>query len=231
MVQQITLDVNLPDDQTFDSYVCGENQQLLTHLLDVFTAKTPFLTYISGVKSSGKSHLLVALCNEAANKHLSHFYLALDAAHTYSPAILEGLEHSDLVCIDNLERIEDDALWQRALFDLINRIHENPGCRLVVTAKAGPGSMHFSLADLASRLTWGISFRLQPLDDNQTMEALSIKARHRGIELNADVARYLINHCARDMGSLTNLLDRLDALSLQEKRKLTIPFIKQSLNL
>ncbi len=231
MAQQITLDVNLPDDQTFESFTVGDNAQVLEHVLSILDDRSQFLTFISGAASSGKSHLLVALCNEAAKRQMSHFYLALDGKTSYPPAILDGLEHSELLCIDNIENISKSMDWQTALFDLINRIKERPGCRLVITGQVGPASLIFELPDLASRLTWGISYRLHPLTDDQTMEALSIKAKQRGLHLNAEVARYLINHCARDMASLTHLLDKLDALSLQEQRKLTIPFIKQALEL
>ncbi|MEI8647476.1 hypothetical protein P4S73_05115 [Paraglaciecola sp. Hal342] len=45
------------------------------------------------------------------------------------------------------------------------------------------------------------------------------------------VAVYLVNHWQRDMPSLMNTLDKLDQLSLQQQRKLTIPFVKEALNL
>jgi DnaA family protein len=44
-----------------------------------------------------------------------------------------------------------------------------------------------------------------------------------------EVANFIIQRVPRDMNALFNLLDRLDRASLQEKRKLTIPFVKQVL--
>jgi DnaA family protein len=46
-----------------------------------------------------------------------------------------------------------------------------------------------------------------------------------------EVANFLLTHVPRDMTNLISVLDALDALSLQEKRKLTIPFVKSALNI
>ena len=47
------------------------------------------------------------------------------------------------------------------------------------------------------------------------------------MELSDDVARYLINRAARDLSELMACLDTLESASLEEKRKLSIPFVKQ----
>ena len=41
------------------------------------------------------------------------------------------------------------------------------------------------------------------------------------------VAQYIFNRCTRDFSSLFHVLDKLDKQSLQQKRKLTIPFVKE----
>jgi len=50
------------------------------------------------------------------------------------------------------------------------------------------------------------------------------------MELNDDVAQYLISRAARNLGELMNCLDKLEEISLQESRKLSIPFVKQVFN-
>lgn len=229
MAEQIALQVNLPEDQRFDNFIVGDNQQVVGHLQQSFSSDSPFLTYISGVPSSGKSHLLVAMCNEAVALNRSHFYLSLNVQHGLPAEILEGLEQVELVCIDDLECLQGDIQWQTALFDLINRIRENPGCHLVVSALTGPMGLQLELPDLASRLSWGINFRLNPLDEHDAMAALMVKAKLRGMHLPQDVAKFMLSRHERDMGSLVSLLDKLDTLTLQEQRKLTIPFVKQAI--
>ena len=48
-------------------------------------------------------------------------------------------------------------------------------------------------------------------------------------ELPDDSARYLLTHYRRDMVSLCAMLDSLDLASLAERRRLTVPFIRQTL--
>ncbi|HKJ77017.1 MAG TPA: DnaA/Hda family protein, partial [Gammaproteobacteria bacterium] len=83
------------------------------------------------------------------------------------------------------------------------------------------------LPDLVSRLGWGLIFHVRPLSDEQMIDALQLRARQRGLDLPADVARYLLRHYRRDMTSLASLLERLDHASLVAQRRLTIPFVKQ----
>ncbi|MEP4888728.1 MAG: DnaA regulatory inactivator Hda [Aliiglaciecola sp.] len=233
--KQISLDVDLPDEQTFDSLVVGDNSLIYQHcgLLVEQSESTelPFLTYISGGAGTGKSHLLVAMSHNAAQQQKSHFYLALDATLRYPHTILDGMENIQLLCIDNIQHIQHSKDWQRALFDLINRIRETQVCKLVVSCDRGPKQLQFELADLVSRLAWGISFSLAPLDDQDACEALNIKAKQRGISISRESLQFLISHAKRDMHSLVAALDELQFQGIQEKRKISIPFIKQVLDL
>ena len=56
--------------------------------------------------------------------------------------------------------------------------------------------------------------------------ALRMRAKARGMEMSAEVAQFILNRAPRDMNDLFDLLERLDVVSLQEQRKLTIPFVK-----
>jgi DnaA-homolog protein len=58
---------------------------------------------------------------------------------------------------------------------------------------------------------------------------LQLRARHRGLELPDDTARYLLTRSRRDMTSLYALLDRLDRESLRTQRRLTVPFVREVL--
>ncbi|GAC14540.1 DnaA regulatory inactivator Hda [Aliiglaciecola lipolytica] len=233
--KQISLDVDLPDEQTFESLVVGSNSLVYQHCRLLLTqgdaSDLPFLTYISGATATGKSHLLVALSHEAAQQNISHFYLALDQALSYPHTILEGMENIQLLCIDNLQYIQNSPEWQRALFDLINRIHETQLCKLVISCDRGPKQVQFALADLVSRLAWGISFSLSTLNDEDALKALHIKAKQRGISISNESLQFLISHAKRDMHSLVAALDELQLKGVEEKRRISIPFIKQVLDL
>ena len=72
---------------------------------------------------------------------------------------------------------------------------------------------------------------MHTLDDDQKQAALQFRARARELELNDEVAAYIIQRLPRDMNELFWQLNRLDHASLAEQRKLTIPFVKKILGL
>ena len=52
-----------------------------------------------------------------------------------------------------------------------------------------------------------------------------------GLELKEDVAAFLLNHFSRGMQDLMDALRRLDQQALVSQRKLTIPLVKDVLDL
>ena len=118
--------------------------------------------------------------------------------------------------------------WEVGLFELVNALTD-AGHVLICSAAAAPREAGFRLPDLVSRFSRLPSFHLTPLFDAERMAALQLRARHRGIDLPDDTASYLLTRSQRDMASLYALLDKLDAESLREQRKLTIPFVKKVL--
>jgi DnaA family protein len=236
MTKQLSLAVNLGDTETFDSFVVGENSQLLHKLKSLLSQTTtkapqPWLTFISGDHGVGKSHLLFSLCHKAQSAQIDAVYLNFKEKGEFTTAVLDGLEHSQLICLDDAEALSGSMEWQVAVFDLLNRVKEQGKSHVVVCANSGPKSLDLQLPDLASRFAWGVSYNLQGLNDEERCIALLTRARQRGLNMPQKVALYLVNHWQRDMPALMSTLDKLDELSLQQQRKLTIPFVKQALEL
>lgn len=235
MVHQIPLPVQLPDGETFETFHGDENQQVVSHLNQLTESITrenaPFISFLHGEHGSGKSHLLFALCHEAQLKEISHIYISLKQIQDLSVHMLHGLEELQLICIDDIDQIQGSNDWQLGLFDLINRVRENGLSQLIVTANQSPSQLPIQLPDLRSRLSWGITFVVNALPEKVRVKALIKRAEHRSMHMPEEVANFLLTHVPRDMSNLISVLNLLDELSLQEKRKLTIPFVKSALNL
>jgi DnaA family protein len=88
-----------------------------------------------------------------------------------------------------------------------------------------------SLADLRSRLAGGLVLQLRPLRDEEKAEVMRLQARQRGMEMPEELAAYLLRRCPRDMTALFALVEVLDQASLAAQRKLTIPFVKEVLEM
>ena len=229
---QLALPVTLPDDEVFASFYHGENLQLVEHLNEVLgkTERKFSFTFLSGTNQSGKSHLLYASCVEAQELGLSNILLPLDQLIQMKPQVLDGIESYDLICVDNFELIGGNDAWEKAFFYLFNLL-DAAGKTLIVAAKGLPDTLNIKLPDLISRLNWGVTYQLKYLSDADKVKALQVRAKLRGLELSLEAGRYMVSRLTRDITSLIDALDQLDKASIALQRKLTIPFIKDTLSL
>jgi|TARA_B110000438_G_scaffold299984_1_gene351317 DnaA family protein len=232
-VSQLTLSVQLPDDETFASFKSESNQmvvQQLTHFLDQVTVnnKQVHSLFLFGLSGVGKSHLLHASCAYADTLGISSLCLSFSELTQLSVDVLDGLENIDLVCLDDIQLIAGDKKWQQGVFDLYNRMVEQNKC-LIITGDQSVMNLNISLPDLVSRLSWGLTEQIKPLSDEEKSFALQYRAQQRGLYISDEVASFLINRLSRDMTSLIAALEQLDQASIREQRRITIPFIKDVL--
>ena len=195
---QLALPLRLADHAVFASFLESGNETLVATLAEIATGANWQGCWLWGSPATGKTHLLQAVCDRAGDRSV---YLPLGMLAAAGPDVLEGLAQRALICIDDVERVAGDADWERALFNLCNELHENGG-QMVVAAATAPRECGFELADLASRLSRLPVFQLQPLDDQQRVAALQLRARHRGLDLPGETAAYLLRRSRRDMASL-----------------------------
>ena len=227
---QLPLGVQLNDDDTLASFYPGKNAPLLAHLKQLLSfSPIEHYLYLWGEEGVGRTHLLQAACNQATEQQLSAFYTPLDNAFQ-SPTILHGLEQLDLICLDNIHAVLGDAAWEEGLFHFFNRVRDAKK-RLLISGNAAPRHLSVKLPDLQSRLSWGTIFQVQPLDDDEKLSALQLRAKARGMVLSDEAGRFLIRRSVRDMRGLYQTLETLDTASLSAQRRLTIPFLKEVLAL
>src|SRR6185295_5817389 len=84
--------------------------------------------------------------------------------------------------------------------------------------------------DVRTRLGAGLVFQLRLLSDAQKAEALRGHAGGRGFALSPEIIDYLLRHGQRDLPSLLTVLDALDQYSLQTKRPITLPLLREVLH-
>lgn len=227
---QLSLAVHLHDEATFDNFFVtpgSANALALAAVRDLVQPHPPEpFVYLWGAGGVGISHLLQAACHAAGEQGLVSQYLPLEELAGFAPAqLLEGLEQLDLVCLDGVQHVMGQPGWDEAMFHCYNRLRA-ASARLLVSADCAPRGLGSQLPDLVSRMGWGVVFHLEPLNDEEKMRALQRRAASRGLELADEVVAYLYHRLPRDMNELFTLLDRLDAQSLAEQRRITIPFVR-----
>lgn len=222
-MSQLALPLQLQDHAVFESFLPAGNEALVAFLTDtVVTADGPG-GWIWGAAATGRTHLLQAVCERAADR--AQFLPLADYAGA-GPDILDGLASRQFVCLDDVDMVAGVPAWELQLFRLFNALTESDGL-LICSAGASPRECGFALPDLVSRFSRLPAFHIHPLGDADRMSALQLRARHRGLHLPDETASYLLTHSRRDMASLYALLDRLDSEALKAQRRLTIPFVKE----
>jgi DnaA family protein len=219
-MKQIPLGVRLRAEAVFGSFAPGLNSEVLTALR---SSATPL--WLWGAPGLGKTHLLQAVCAAAGE---TAAYFPLDRALALPSEALAGFESSKVLCIDDVDAVAGDQLWERALFRLFNDAAELR-TRLIFAAAVAPRQAAWVLEDWRSRAAACIVYQLRDLDDQGRIEALRLRAAQRGLQLPDETSEYLLKRMPRDLASLFQILDELDEASLVAQRRLTVPFIRDEL--
>ena len=113
------------------------------------------------------------------------------------------------------------------MFNQINAARAGQG---YVLAAGRTAPAHLPLRDdLKSRLGWGLTFEIIALSDDDKRAALLHHAQARAMTLSSDVLAYLMTHVRRDMPTLAGIVDALDRFSLETKRPVTLPLVRELL--
>lgn len=223
---QLTLPLRLSDHAVFASFMPAGNETLVAVLEDIAEGASAGGAWLFGSRATGKSHLLQAVCERAGDAAV---YVPLRDLSRHGPKLLEGLAQRRIICLDDIDAVLGERHWEFALFALCNQLADS-AAELVVAAANAPRQADVGLEDLRSRLSRLPTFQVRPLREPDRGRALQLRARHRGLELSAQAARYMLTRNRRDMASLYELLDRLDRESLRAQRRLTIPFVRDVMN-
>lgn len=224
---QIPLQLEPRRPDRFDDFFAGPNEHTLAAVRQLLDEPGASL-FLSGPDGSGKSHLLNALCHAARENGLAAFYIAPKRLPEEAAASLEGLQVLDLVCVDDLDSVAGNPVWENALFACFNQVRAARG-RLLVSSCEPLEALEFHLPDLKSRMAWGVRQSLRPPDDSGKAAILQQRARTLRIELPMDVQTYLLKYSKRDMSSLLRALERLKDAAFVSKRKITVPLAREIL--
>lgn len=225
---QVPVQFEFQTNLAFASFFVGQNAEIITQLQTLASDGEEQQVFIWGENGSGKSHLLQACCQQAKTQGKDPFFLKFTTNSLPSPELLDGLENMDLVCFDDIHALAGHAEWEHALFAFYNS-HRQNNHKLLLSADCPPKYLPFDLPDLKTRMSWGLTMKIQSLRENQIIEALTFKAHFLGFDIQPKVGRFLLNHYVHDLPALWLLLEKIDRATLAAKRKLTIPFLKQIL--
>ena len=214
-MKQLVLDLGAEPVCTLESFEVGRNAEVAA-LMRQFAERSSreHFAYLWGEIGAGKSHLLKALASSDRARYISPF--SIETEFLYSPDV-------DLYLLDDCEKLSPVA--QIDAFALFNEIRAN-NAFMVSAGSVAPAVLPVR-EDLRTRMGWGLVYQIHGLTDEEKLATLTQMAEARGLTLSPGVLPYVLSHFQRDMVSLSSMLDSLDQYSLETKRPITLPLLRE----
>lgn len=221
-MQQLLLDIKPLPSPTLVNFLPGHNTELLQMLTNILSQREKErFVYLWGGVGCGKSHLLQAAVAAYTQRNLKAVYFSAKKHCEFS--VDSGL---DCVAIDDIDSL--DASAQIELFNLYNQVRDEGHAFLLMSGVAAP--MYLDMRqDLVTRLGWGLVYQVIELTEEEKIQAMKSHAIDCGFELPQEICLYLLRHGRRDLPSLMMTLDALDRYSLVNQRQITIPLLRELL--
>jgi len=227
------LKIGLRDDACFETFVT--EQESLAVALNALQAallkEGGNAFYLYGNGGVGKTHLLQAACRFVTEQNKASVYLPMwDDSLPLIPDVLIGLEQMPLVCLDDMDDMIGDSKWEIALANLLTKSSVQ-GHTVLLSGEKPINEWDICTQELAKALMNVLPIEMQALEDkSEVVTALQRHSLRLGFELPNDVGNFLIKQFSTDLQELLAVLKMLEQATLVEKRRLTLPFVKETLN-
>ena len=230
--KQLIFPFQINQKASFDSFFCSpDNQNLMTRLADIAISQDANEIIIHGEKGSGKSFLMQAICNELSSSEKQFAFIPMKKAFNMGVEIFQNLGSLDTVCIDDLQLILANQEWETALFNLINECQQS-NCSLILSlGGTQPVEESIVLPDLLSRIKRMEFLALHAVQDELFNKAIVFVAQQLEIKIDNAELEFLLKHQTRVFSLLVENIITLDKQAASLKRKITIPLIKETLNI
>lgn len=212
-MKQQTLPLALPASVSFQDYIIGSSNQAA---YDALMGEAPWASHamlLHGEQGCGKTMLGHVWAQEAG---------AMLLPSALPEECLAEISNQSYV-LDDYEQAAPDAL-----FHLLNQCKAHDAT-LLLTSQYGQSAIPFALPDLCSRLRALPTLTIAPPDDEMLSALLMQLFVERQLKTDASIIRYIIPRMQRSFAAAYALVEALDALSLSEKRAITLPLVRQVL--
>ena len=217
-MNQKVLDIFLPKERSLDQ-------------LKNFSFLKKMISEIELFFSNEENFLLLNIKEDLIRNYL--FHASLNSYKT-QPKIIdlnEKIFNPDvfkypMVFIKNLS---SETLNQESEIFLFNGFNYclNQNTKILFSSNDFIKNLDINLADLESRLNTVLPVEILNPADEEKMNLINFELQQRGLEINDKEMQYIFTHHSRDLNSLLNLAEKLDEISHQEKKSISINLIKK----
>ena len=168
-------------------------------------------SFLYGPKKSGKSYL-------------SKIWLKKNNAIEYNNNYEVLLNLHNNILIDNLIFYD-----QEKIFHIVNNCILN-NSKILITSDIKINSIDFKFNDLSSRLKTFSNLEIDQPNDEMLLAILTKLLIDKQFIINSNqIFEYILRRVDRSYQGINEIVKKLDKLSLEKKRQLTIPLIKEIL--
>ncbi|MBM4260677.1 MAG: chromosomal replication initiator protein DnaA [Deltaproteobacteria bacterium] len=233
---------NLSARYTFDSFVVGASNQF-AHAASLAVANKPGLHYnplfIYGGVGLGKTHLVNAIGNQAAN-HNGQLKVLYLSSESFMNELIGSLRRDkmdefktkfrnvDVLILDDVQFIAGKERTQEEFFHTFNSLYDAHK-QIVLTSDKFPKEIPGLEDRLRNRFEWGLIADIQPPDVETRIAILQKKAVELNVQLPQEIGIFLASNISSNVRELEGGLTRLSAFSSMTKAALTIDLAKEVL--
>lgn len=216
-IVQLPLDISMDPLYRWENFYISPSNEEAIMLLQRWPNWESSIQLIYGPENSGKTHIAHLWRQESRASFVDDSVLKLEF-------LAEYVAQNPFLIVDNADAIT----CYEGLFHLYNLIKENEGF-LLLTAKTPPALWNINLPDLKSRMRSIPATEIKAPTDG-LLKALLIKRFSDGqLKVQEPVIDFILKHIERSYGAIQHVAEALSHTSLEQRRNLTLPLVKQVL--
>ena len=162
--------------------------------------------------------------NKSGKSFLAKLWLKKNNAIKLNNHYNKFLDNNANLLIDNLLLFDEEEIFHIVNQSILNNL------KILITSNYKINEIKFQFKDLSSRLKTFYNLEINQPNDEMLLNILTkLLVEKQFIITSNDIFEYILRRVDRTYEGINNIVNKLDILSLEKKRQLTIPLIKEIL--
>tara|TARA_Y200000002_G_scaffold360482_1_gene345787 strand:- start:168 stop:794 length:627 start_codon:yes stop_codon:yes gene_type:complete len=191
--------------------------------LDFFVNKTNFNAF-NNIISDNLNLIFLYGPNKSGKSFLAHIWKKNNYAIQLENNFKIFLDKKSNVLIDNISKYKEEDVFYIVNNCILNKL------KILITSNSKINEIDFQFLDLSSRLKTFNYLEINQPNDEMLLTILTKLLIDKQFIINSnDIFEYILRRVDRSYEGIHNIVAKLDILTLEKKRQLTIPLIKEIL--